>query len=71
MVPLNGFRTAKCARKPFWKIDILSKAAGLITFPQLLLAHFAIANQARGFSINGTLGADGLLKFYKLHRTPS
>ena len=54
MVLLNGFRTAQFVRKPFWKSDTLSKAAGPltcifsgnITFPQLLLAHFARANQA-------------------------
>ena len=39
-------------------------------FPQLLLAHFAIANQTGVFSTRGTLGADGLLKLYNLHWIP-
>ena len=27
MVPLNGFRQAKCAGKPVWTSDTLSRAA--------------------------------------------
>ena len=27
LVPLNGFRQAKCARKPVWTSDTLNRAA--------------------------------------------
>ena len=41
----------------FNRIPLVAASAVIITFPQLLLAHFARANQARGFSMSRTFGA--------------
>ena len=68
-----GFRPAKCDRKPFWKSDTLSKDAGhwLASFLEYHLftvtfGTFCNITSSTCSSINGTLGVDGLLKFYNL-----